>query len=58
MLIIDEFATEFEIELVEHFDAFFDFFLLNFEILCCIKTFFHETSLIILLLYHFVVISR
>ena len=41
VLVVDEFATEFEVEFVEHFDAFFDFFLLNFEIFVCIKTFFH-----------------
>ena len=30
VLIVDEFAAEFEVKFVKHFDAFFDFLLLNF----------------------------
>lgn len=47
VLIVDELATEFEVELVKHFDAFLDFLFLDFEILFGIKTFFHGTSLVI-----------
>ena len=45
VLIVDELATEFEVEFVEHFDAAFDLSLLNFEILIGIKTFFHKPPL-------------
>ncbi len=41
MLVVDEFAAEFEVEFVEHFDALFDFAFLDFQIFGCIKTFFH-----------------
>lgn len=50
MLVVDEFATEFEVEFVEHFDALFDFAFLDFQIFGCIKTFFHLYLLIIALL--------
>lgn len=53
MLVVDELAAEFEVEFVEHFDAVFDLFLLDLEIFFGIKTFFHFTSLLFDLLYHF-----
>ena len=45
VLVVDEFAAEFEVEFVEHFDAASDFLLLDFEIFVGIKTFFHKPPL-------------
>ena len=44
VLVVDEFATEFEVEFVEHFNTLGDFLFLDFEILGSIETFFHKAS--------------
>ena len=45
VLVVDELAAKLQIELIEHFDALFDFLFLDFEIFLRIETFLHGTSL-------------